>query len=101
MSRTVQLFVSHRNLLLVILIWFKAFYWSAEGTSMTGNRMFFSRVLMINSSARIRIHDEGGEFKSGFISASLHVESIALPTRTLSVCTDMHVHSTLTVQNTC
>ena len=67
---------------------------------MTGNRMFFSRVLMINSSARIRIHDEGGELKSGFISASLHVESIALPTRTLSVCTDMHVHSTLTVQNT-
>ena len=92
MSRTVQLFVSHRNLLLVILIWFKAFYWSAEGTSVTGNRMFFSRVLMINSSARIRIHDEGGEFKSGFISVSLHVVSIALSTRILSVCTDMHVH---------
>ena len=100
MSKTVQLFVSHRNLLLVILIWFKAFHWS-EGTTMTGNRVFFFRVLMINSSARKRIRDEGGEFKSAVISAALHVVSIALSTRKLSVCTDMHVHSTLTVQNTC
>ena len=68
---------------------------------MTGNRMFFLRVLMINSSARKRIQDEGGEFKSALISAVFHVVSIALSTRKLSVCTDMHVHSTLTVQNTC
>ena len=91
-SRTVQLLVSHRNLLLVILIWFKAFHWSAEGTTMTWNRMFFFRVLMINSCARKRIQDEGGEFKSALISAALHVVSIALSTRKLSVYTDMRVH---------
>ena len=59
---------------------------------MTGNRVFFFRVLMINSSAKKRIQDKDGKFKSGFISASLHVVSIALSTRILSVCTDMHVH---------
>ena len=47
---------------------------------------------MINSSARKRTQDEGGEFKSALISAALHVVSIALSTRKLSVCTDMHVH---------
>ena len=61
---------------------------------MTGNRMFFFRVLMINSSAKKRIQDKGGKFKSGVISVSLHVVAIALSTRILSVCTDMHVRVT-------
>ena len=68
---------------------------------MTGKRMFFFRVMMINSSARKRIQEEGGKFKSAVSSAALDVVSIALSTRKLSVCTDMHVHSTLTLQNTC
>ena len=61
---------------------------------MVGNRVFFFRVLMINSSARKRIQDKGlgGALKSGVISASLHVVAIALSTRILSVCTDMHVY---------